>query len=346
MAAAKQPQPRRHHYVPQFYLERFADPQGKLGAFDRQAGKVITTSAKNVAVERDFNRLPDDSNLPPMMLDDLYTSQEPEAAVAIRETVSGGRVDPSKRETLALHLVLQERRTRAQRNTLRAMSEFVFSAQAQVGLTERLTQNSFATPEERQQAEQTLQGLADGELVVAPDEQALAGMVLSGLEEAVNSLLSGWKWIVVLLPRPMLITSDSPICMLGEPEPGSPATGVGWETALEIWFPLDPRHALVLTRDHSLVSPLIGLASDMRARNHRLALQSERWSFFLPGSKALEGLAIPREPPKFIEDVIGTRQNNDGTQGELVRLGVEPLQVPNERLLSGHALRHLRGKRC
>ncbi len=47
--------PRRHHYVPQFYLRGFIDPSSKLiCVFDKQTRKSFVTGTKNAAVEIDF----------------------------------------------------------------------------------------------------------------------------------------------------------------------------------------------------------------------------------------------------------------------------------------------------
>jgi hypothetical protein len=36
--------PKQHHYVPRFYLERFADPEGHVWTFDKFTDKVFATS--------------------------------------------------------------------------------------------------------------------------------------------------------------------------------------------------------------------------------------------------------------------------------------------------------------
>ena len=339
MPAAKQSEPRRHHYVPQFYLERFADTQRRLGAFDRQLEQTMKTSAKNVAVERDFYRLPDSTELPPRALEDLLSAQESAAAEAIRETADSGSVREAHREILAMHMVVQMRRTRQHRNFMKESAEYIGNLQAQVNLNQLLEEDEFEDEAERESAERYLAQFTSGELHVTADDKSLGGMILDRLEQLVPILLTGWNWIVVGINRPEFVTSDSPLCMLGEPAPGSPARGVGLETALEHWFPLDPKHALVLSRDHSLPSYIEDISNGhIRAINLRLALESERWTFFHPRNKSVHKFQLPREAPRFKEETLGHRERGDGMTGELVRLGVERPHVPNERLLSGRRL--------
>ena len=332
--------PRRHHYVPRFYLDRFADQKGRLRAFDRRRGTIITTSSEAVAVERDFYRLPDATGLPATLLEETLSALESEAAAAIRAVVTEGKVSDSHREALVPHIALQLLRTRYHRNSTRAVTEWMATVEAQVNLNRRMLDGDFESECDRALAERVLRQLAKGELVVGLQEEELLGWSFRSLEMFVAALRSAWNWVVVVLTSPRLITSDNPICFLGEPELGSPASNVGVMNALEIWFPLDPRHALVLTRDHSTGSPLIDLpAGHLRSINLRLALESERWSFFRPGSEGVKGFQIPPEPPQFEEVTMGYRDHGHGSTGELVRLGMERPHVPNERLLSGRRLR-------
>ena len=333
-------EPKRHHYVPRFYLQRFADPQGKLSAYDRQSSKTITTKPTALAAENDFYRLPDDARLPPMALENAFSSQEGDAARAIRDTVSAGYVSQEDRQVLALHVALQLARTRRERNFMRDLAQLILPLQEQVELNEKLSTNAFESDAARKIAEDRIGKLVSGETDTKVDKKILLGLIFEGLSEVQSVLLSGWNWILITLSEPKFLTSDHPICMLGEPEPGAPTPNVGVATALEIWFPLDPRHALVLSRDHSVASPLSDLANGhIRRINLRLALESERWSFFHPRSRGVKGFQIPRDPPGFVDDTIGRRSNPDDTTSEFVVFGLKRPHVPNEQLLSGRPLR-------
>ncbi|WP_316179276.1 DUF4238 domain-containing protein [Bradyrhizobium sp. SZCCHNRI1009] len=57
MTDAKAVGPRKHHYVPQFYLRGFVDEKGKLLVTDRASEKVFRTNPANVAAQRDFNTI-------------------------------------------------------------------------------------------------------------------------------------------------------------------------------------------------------------------------------------------------------------------------------------------------
>lgn len=50
--------PKQHHYVPRFYLERFADPEGHVWTFDKFTDKVFATSPSKLARESGFYQAP------------------------------------------------------------------------------------------------------------------------------------------------------------------------------------------------------------------------------------------------------------------------------------------------
>jgi hypothetical protein len=46
--------PKLHHYVPQFYLERFTNSDGRLWVFDKKLNRKFCSSPKNIAAETKF----------------------------------------------------------------------------------------------------------------------------------------------------------------------------------------------------------------------------------------------------------------------------------------------------
>jgi hypothetical protein len=48
---------RKHHYVPQMYLTGFADDKDQCFVVDASTRKSFTSSAANIAAERDYNKI-------------------------------------------------------------------------------------------------------------------------------------------------------------------------------------------------------------------------------------------------------------------------------------------------
>lgn len=79
--------PRKHHFVPQFYLGGFT-PSGskddKLFVFDKQTGKQWSSSPGDVGCQRDFNVIEIDDGGDPNRLEKFFSLIETDGAEAIR----------------------------------------------------------------------------------------------------------------------------------------------------------------------------------------------------------------------------------------------------------------------
>jgi hypothetical protein len=56
---AKMSEPKVHHYVPQFYLRRFADADGRLWVWDRDRDRTFAAAPSSIASESNFYLLPE-----------------------------------------------------------------------------------------------------------------------------------------------------------------------------------------------------------------------------------------------------------------------------------------------
>lgn len=83
---------RRHHYLPASYLAGFTTSGKKNGQFsviEVETGRSFRTSPKNVAVERDFNRV-DIDGMAPDVIENALAPFEQEAVQAIANIVNTG----------------------------------------------------------------------------------------------------------------------------------------------------------------------------------------------------------------------------------------------------------------
>ncbi len=120
--------PKSHHYVPQFYLSRFANDEGSLHVLDKTTGKTFKAASNKIACVNLFYELPDlaKHGLDVSLMEQQFSSVEGAAAVvldsALRGIRRGQRVEAfaaqPEREALALFLVLQLLRTVEARRVL------------------------------------------------------------------------------------------------------------------------------------------------------------------------------------------------------------------------------------
>ena len=90
---------RNHHYVPQFYLRGFLDPnlQGeRLHVIDKTDRRHFVTSPRNIAAQRDFNRI----NIPGHAMDEIesHLSQIESQAVRVLRDIAQNATLPQNRD--------------------------------------------------------------------------------------------------------------------------------------------------------------------------------------------------------------------------------------------------------
>lgn len=92
-------QPRKHHYLPQFYLKEFADGNERLLQCDRRTGKLVTVGIGDAAAKKDFHRFEEPSvanpEFDPNAAEKLFAQIETIQAEALRQTLA----DPTLLET-------------------------------------------------------------------------------------------------------------------------------------------------------------------------------------------------------------------------------------------------------
>src|SRR5688500_7539718 len=80
---------RRHHYVPQFYLRRFADQKDQVRMIRRSTGKVVTTSVSNAAVQVGFYDVETEDGTPRDLVERFLSSVEGEVAEVFERIDAG-----------------------------------------------------------------------------------------------------------------------------------------------------------------------------------------------------------------------------------------------------------------
>lgn len=125
---------RLHHYVPQFYLRRFADSSGLLWLWDRNQDRAFQTRPGNVAAERDFYRLTEliERGHDPLTMEKQFADLESQVSAItgqwldwLRIAAPGEAIDipDINRELVALYIALQFLRTADSRDILAAFAE-------------------------------------------------------------------------------------------------------------------------------------------------------------------------------------------------------------------------------
>ena len=127
-------EPKLHHYVPQFYLNRFTDASGRLWLWDRDLDRSFCSRPNSIAVEKHFYYLTElvEHGLDPLTMEKQFSDLEGKVALITGQWLGWVRqMDPDSkievpdinRELVSLYIGLQFLRTADTREILAAFIE-------------------------------------------------------------------------------------------------------------------------------------------------------------------------------------------------------------------------------
>ncbi len=111
-----------HHYVPQFYLRRFASKKGRIWVWDKTADKSFSTTPKAIAAETDFYKLHDFARMgrDPLIMEKQFAGLEGNVSLITDQWIHWlSELSPNKkisipavnRKLVSLYIALQFFRT-------------------------------------------------------------------------------------------------------------------------------------------------------------------------------------------------------------------------------------------
>lgn len=244
--------PKRHHFVPRFYLERFA----QAGALHvrRRDGHTFTTQADNIAVRTGFYDVTLADGEISKDLEDWLSRLEGKAATAMRnidQTLAAPPLNHPDRATLSLYLAIQLARTPEQRERVlfpERVAEFLDGRDLTKDLITEYLRDTHLGFEPKAGE---IQGAFDfasyvlGQQTPVTAEMSMQIALRTSKETA--PALATMYWSVEHDRKARLITSDGPLILWRAPTPRDAYEGLGITGAEEIGFPLDPAKQLVLT---------------------------------------------------------------------------------------------------
>jgi hypothetical protein len=280
--------PKRHHQVPQFYLDRFAS-NGKVAVRWRD-GKSYDTSPRNVAVESGFYDIPDGLGGVSKEVETGLADIEGKADAVLRSVdMSGHLPDPRDEDsaTLALFIGLQVARTTSHRERVmfpRRVVDWAKGREVTRELVGEFLESQYLgfTPQAREiDGAYTMVSVAlRDEPHRLSDEFGVEMMLRAGFE--ISRRVLALNWSIERDRREEIITSDAPVVLWRKPTRRDDYEGLGIENSEQMRFPLDPGKQLVLSRRER--PPLVDVAihrvrrsnEDMADACHRFIVGSPR----------------------------------------------------------------------
>ena len=261
--------PRRHHYLPQFYLRGFTDKgyngkNGRLRVLDFSIAKCYTSSPKNMANIRDYYTLVDNEGQPNYRVEtELLCRIDSEAARVIRE-IEKTKKRPGRNDWLSLCEFVASLQVRIPhfRQANYEVAQHIFDIFAESAVR---SPEDFQPIAEKYEAhtgkplevsfEQATQAVSSGELEiqVPRNQNVLAMMALIPQIAEIAAEMTPHLLVATGLGR--FITGDIPIHKYdnNQDRRGLGLMGIGWASSdIEISIPLTKNTCLVLDRNEEV----------------------------------------------------------------------------------------------
>lgn len=256
--------PRRHHFVPQFYLRRFADGDGRLGVIDLHKPKARrTATVGDVAVIKDFYTVVHTKGHDTTIVESVLAEIDGQAARLISRVAHG--VIPLAgldRFHFSLWLAMQAVRGPGPRRQMEAFGATMAKFEIAMGATRERARRTLAERDGAEPSEAQIEALleaarrgAPGVDIVVPQNALVPAMLKLGFDTGV--FLYERQWTILHTEAPGVLTSDQPIALYTEPQNRQPFEGIGIATADEILVPLDRSHVLVAHELHDFPTGIL-----------------------------------------------------------------------------------------
>jgi hypothetical protein len=246
--------PKRHHFVPKVYLRAWANERDRVAVRRRGSASAHVTSVDNVAVVNGLNGV----GLDALHREDLYGALESRWR-ELRHELTCGRLRGSDRQAVALFMAFQRHRTSEGRMRV----DFALRAAASTGerpikepAMRRFLQEIWGVASPSKAEVQAACDYANYTLA-GPDNvwHEAEAHSLAGAVTRIAPRLEALSWRVEVCRKPMLLTSDAPVTCWRPRSDRDLYDGLGIANAQEVWFPLSPRHLLVLSPGNGDLDP-------------------------------------------------------------------------------------------
>ncbi|WP_081769003.1 DUF4238 domain-containing protein [Herbaspirillum sp. RV1423] len=267
----KNPQPRRHHYLPAYYLRGFSPTGDGLYMIDRDSEKIIGAKTINLANQRDFHVLDGHAEADPQALEKQLSVLEGKFAYAQKDMIAGGFMNPATRSMMIGFLSMMRMRVPAIKEHLATSNAEHIHAQ----LTNMEKKGLLPTPPEGLEDVLAAKNLQ----VVMTNSSSLEMMFGMAFDLEVLQLLH--KMRPTLLQAPFgtrFITSDQPVTLY-HPR-AHKHLGVGLTTPdVVLGLALTSRFAFLLSNEPG--GPISRLApqDEVEEMNRRTILMSTKYIF-------------------------------------------------------------------
>ncbi|MEH1128389.1 DUF4238 domain-containing protein [Micromonospora sp. CPCC 206061] len=287
----------RHHIVPRFYLERWANTARQIEVVEKPGGDRRRVNIKEAGAEKDFYTFIDLKGGFSGYLEQLLSHIEGRASSAISNIVHPTfgifPPPPDDKHALATLLAFQAVRGKRTRKSIELQADLLTRLQLsgidETQIVQRMRQQGEEPTEDRvREAAEFVQNLDEYRFVPDPNDHL---RIMGEASFRIYKMLMRRHWYLAEFSGPLLLTCDEPVVRYTSRP--NPLRGIGFLNAEEIWFPLSPRLLLILCLDVQPLPPKFPASIETAVTaNQMLAHNAYQYIYLHPNHDVL-----PEIPP-------------------------------------------------
>ena len=281
--------PKRHHFLPRFYLENFAR-DGHVAVDDREEDQVRIQQPVNTGVIGHFYTMEDAQGRRRFELEQLLSEYEGKAKPAIDKLAARDNLEAEERADLAIFIALGAMRTPDVIDSLKAFNSGIvtdvmkamFANVEDVAARLRDSADFADKTDEAVFAEAKLMvtmAQKGGVQVEAKHQWAVGEAIRLGL--LIAPIFAGRDWVVLHRDneKKSFVTTDAPVLLTTvAPRPGGFWAGVGYGNSdALVYFPLKSSCMLALLGDEGDMRHAEVSAEQVRQLNLAMAAECQRF---------------------------------------------------------------------
>jgi len=323
LAEWPEPDAKRHHFIPQFMLNRFG--RKRICQLEKATGKPQSILVAEAASRRHLYRFEDDDGNKSSVVEGIFAMAEEEAAPALLRVEEDGEVSDHERAAIALFLSYLWARTPAARKSAEAVGEEIRLGFAATQLSDpedfkRRMSELKKTPGELEVLRQRmLRQLRNGEIRSRdPDGGPTTSLLLQSAHELATEMFASTEWTLLRSHTHRFVTSDRGTVSF-DPYPAHPWSGAAVLSSpdAETFFPISATHCLRISPGDPELRTVEAFPSQVLEINLRLygwadcyiyggsqkdvcavrrALKTSKRKYALPHSPARFATLLQRDP--------------------------------------------------
>lgn len=312
--------------MPRFYLRGFAE-QERITTVRLPGDKRFAQSINDASVAKDFYAVAGHENGDDVI--EKALSEVEGATAEVFKTIDNGAwpLPLDDRMALGYFVALQATRVPVQRRTMnhiaRQMLRLEVGAGGKPGLRRRLERRGGEVTDELVETLWQQATRPEGPPIERPTVEHIKQMI--ELAGELHKYIVGRPWTLVKFDRRSLITSDSPVGLVPDPQ-DEPEAGVGYMTAWGITFPVTRKLGLLMSSPEPLMELKIpvervhagaadttqpGTTQLERFFNQQTVANASEWLFHHPEDEAFVPEQLP-EPNPVTVAMSGLGRDFDG----------------------------------